>query len=248
MKLMDKVAVVTGAGRGIGRAVALDLSREGARVVVSDINFKSAEETSNIINAEGGTSIAVRADVSLRNEVRELFRKAVEAFGRVDILVNVAGIFSRTPFLELTEEEWDKVLNVNLKGVFLCCQEALPLMIKQRYGRIINIASLSGKRGGVTSGVNYSSSKAGVIALTRSIAKFAAPYNVIVNAVAPGLIDTDMVRQFPPEVREKQIKAIPLGRLGEPEEVAKLITFLASDDASYIVGETININGGLLMD
>ncbi|MEM2921450.1 MAG: SDR family NAD(P)-dependent oxidoreductase, partial [Candidatus Bathyarchaeia archaeon] len=221
MKLKGRVAIVTGAGKGIGKAVALTLSEEGATVIVSDIDEESMKNTASQIDSHGGEVVAIRADVSSKTDVKNLFEKVVERFGRVDILVNSAGIFSRTPILEMSEEEWDKVLDVNLKGTFFCCQEALPIMFKQKTGKIINIASLAGKRGGVTSGINYSSSKAGVMALTRSLAKFSAPHNVIVNAVAPGIIDTDMIKAYPPELKEKQIQDIPLKRLGTAEEVAK---------------------------
>lgn len=248
MKLRDRVAVVTGSGRGIGEAVALALSKEGACVVVSDIDAGSAQKTSDQINSMQGKSIAVRADVSSRSEVRDLFNKTIERFGRIDILVNNAGIFSRTPILEISEDQWDRVIDVNLKGTFLCCQEAVPVMLKQRYGRIVNMASLAGKRGGVTSGINYASSKGGVISLTRALAKQLAPHNILVNAIAAANIETEMLQAYEPEAREKQLREIPLGRYGRPEEVAKVVVFLVSDDAGYIVGETINVNGGVFMD
>ena len=248
MKLRDRVAVVTGSGRGIGEAVALALSKEGACVVVSDIDAGSAQKTSDQINSMQGKSMAVRADVSSRSEVRDLFNKTIERFGRIDILVNNAGIFSRTPILEISEDQWDRVIDVNLKGTFLCCQEAVPVMLKQRYGRIVNMASLAGKRGGVTSGINYASSKGGVISLTRALAKQLAPHNILVNAIAAANIETEMLQAYEPEARETQLREIPLGRYGRPEEVAKVVVFLVSDDAGYIVGETINVNGGVFMD
>jgi len=248
VKLRDRVAVVTGSGRGIGEAIALALSKEGACVVVSDIDAGSAQKTSDQINSMQGKSIAVRADVSSRSEVRDLFNKTIERFGRIDILVNNAGIFSRTPILEISEDQWDRVIDVNLKGTFLCCQEAVPVMLKQRYGRIVNMASLAGKRGGVTSGINYASSKGGVISLTRALAKQLAPHNILVNAIAAANIETEMLQAYEPEAREKQLREIPLGRYGRPEEVAKVVVFLVSDDAGYIVGETINVNGGVFMD
>jgi len=248
VKLRDRVAVVTGSGRGIGEAVALALSKEGACVVVSDIDAGSAQKTSDQINSMQGKSMAVRADVSSRSEVRDLFNKTIERFGRIDILVNNAGIFSRTPILEISEDQWDRVIDVNLKGTFLCCQEAVPVMLKQRYGRIVNMASLAGKRGGVTSGINYASSKGGVISLTRALAKQLAPHNILVNAIAAANIETEMLQAYEPEARETQLREIPLGRYGRPEEVAKVVVFLVSDDAGYIVGETINVNGGVFMD
>ena len=248
MKLIDRVAVVTGSGRGIGEATALALSKEGAYVVVSDIDARFAQKTSDQINSMQGKSIAVRADVSSRSEVKDLFNKTIERFGRIDILVNNAGIFSRTPILEISEDEWDRVIDVNLKGTFLCCQEAVPVMLKQRYGRIVNMASLAGKRGGVTSGIDYASSKGGVISFTRALAKHLAPHNILVNAIAAANIDTEILQAYEPEAREKQLREIPLGRFGRPEEVAKVVVFLVSDDAGYIAGETINVNGGVFMD
>jgi 3-oxoacyl-[acyl-carrier protein] reductase len=248
VKLTSRVAIVTGAGRGIGEAIALALSKEGARVAVSDVDVQLAKKTSDEITSQGGESLAVKADVSSRVEVKDLFKKTVERFGRVDILVNNAGIFSRTPILEISEDEWDKVVDVNLKGTFLCCQEVLPVMMKQKYGRIVNMASLAGKRGGVTSSVDYASSKGGVIALTRALAKFSAPHNILVNAIAAANIDTEMLQAYDPETREKQLRDIPLRRFGRPGEVAQAVVFLVSDDAGYIVGETININGGVFMD
>ncbi|WP_455367228.1 SDR family NAD(P)-dependent oxidoreductase [[Eubacterium] cellulosolvens] len=248
MKLENRIGIVTGAGKGIGREVALTLSDEGAQIVIADIDEENMKKTADLINSKGGKAITVRTNVAFKEDVKNLVKKTVENYNRIDILINCAGILSTTPFLEVTEQEWNKVLDVNLKGVLFCCQETLPIMLKQKSGKIVNIASLSAKRGGVTSGVDYCSSKAGVVALTRSLAKYAAPHNIIVNAVAPGIIDTEMIHIYPPGMREKQIRDIPLKRLGRPDEVAKVIAFLVSDDANYIVGETININGGLLMD
>jgi 3-oxoacyl-[acyl-carrier protein] reductase len=248
MKLRDRVAVVTGAGKGIGEATALELSKAGACVVASDIEASLAQKTSDRINSIQGKSIAIKADVSLASDVRDLFRKTVESFGRIDILVNNAGIYSRTPILDISEEAWDRVIDVNLKSTFLCCQQVIPVMLKQRRGWIVNMASLAGKRGGVTSGIDYASSKGGVISFTRALAKNLAPHNILVNAIAAANIDTEILQAYDPATREKQLREIPLGRFGRPEEVAKLVIFLVSDDASYIVGETINVNGGVFMD
>lgn len=248
MELRDRVAVVTGAGRGIGEVTALELSKAGACVVVSDIDARLAEKTSDRINSMQGKSIAVKADVSSASDVRDLFRKTVERFGRIDILVNNAGIYSRTPILDISEDAWDRVMNVNLKGTFLCCQQVIPVMLKQGCGWIVNMASLAGKRGGVTSGIDYASSKGGVISFTRALAKHLAPHKILVNAIAAANIDTEILQAYEPTAREKQLREIPLGRFGRPEDVAKVVVFLVSDDAGYIVGETINVNGGVLMD
>lgn len=248
MELRDRVAVVTGAGRGIGEVTALELSKAGACVVVSDIDARLAEKTSDRIDSMQGKSIAVKADVSSASDVRDLFRKTVERFGRIDILVNNAGIYSRTPILDISEDAWDRVIDVNLKGTFLCCQQVIPVMLKQGCGWIVNMASLAGKRGGVTSGIDYASSKGGVISFTRALAKHLAPRNILVNAIAAANIDTEILQAYEPTVREKQLREIPLGRFGRPEEIAKVVVFLVSDDAGYIVGETINVNGGVFMD
>ena len=248
MKLKGKAALVTGAGRGIGRAVALALAKEGADVMVNDVNLQSAEETADEARRIGSRALPIVADVSNRTEVVKMVEKTVETFGKIDILVNNAGIFSSVPLNEITEEEWDRMMDVNLKGVFLCSQAAMRFMKDQRSGKIVNIASLAGKVGGIFAGANYAASKAGVICLTKSLAKRLAPYGINVNAVAPAMIETDMIQDWPKEVKQSFLRQIPLGRFGKPEEVAETVLFLVSDGANYITGATIDVNGGLLMD
>ena len=248
MKLKNKVALVTGAGRGIGKATAIALAREGASVVVNDVDLQSAEETADEITAMGCKALPIKADVSDRTEVTKMVDTIIETFKRIDILVNNAGIFSSVSLDDITEDEWDKVIKVNLKGVFLCSQAVMKLMKKQRSGKIINISSLAAKVGGIFAGADYAASKAGVIALTKSLAKQLAPYDTNVNAVAPAVIETDMTKNWPKEVKEAFLKQIPLGRFGKPEEVAETVLFLVSDGANFITGATIDVNGGILMD
>jgi len=248
MRLDGKVAIVTGAGRGIGRAIALVLAREGADLVVNDVDSRSAEATANEIRAMGRHALSMVADVSDREEVIEIVEAAVKAFGKIDILVNNAGIFSSTPLEDITEESWDKIMKVNLKSVFLCSQAVMKFMKRQRSGKIVNIASLAGKVGGMVAGADYAASKAGVICLTKSLAKQLAPYGINVNAVAPAWIETDMMKDWPRETKEAVLRQIPLGRFGKPEEVAETVVFLVSDGAGFITGATIDINGGILMD
>ncbi|KKB39308.1 3-oxoacyl-[acyl-carrier-protein] reductase [Bacillus thermotolerans] len=247
MKLEGKTALVTGASRGIGRAVALELAREGARVIV---NYSGSEEKAKQvvedIKAIGREAIAVKCNVADSEEVADMFKQALEAFGKVDILVNNAGITRDNLLMRMKEEEWDAVINTNLKGVFLCTKTATRPMMKQRSGRIINIASVVGVSGNPGQ-ANYVAAKAGVIGLTKTTAKELAPRGITVNALAPGFITTDMTDALPEENKEALLSQIPLGRLGDPEDIAKAAAFLASDDAGYITGQTIHVNGGMVM-
>jgi len=248
MKLKGMVALVTGAGRGIGKATAILLAKEGADVVVNDVDLQSAKETADDIRAMGCEALPIKAHVSDKAQVCKMVDSIINAFEKIDILVNNAGIFSSVPLIDMTEDEWDKIMDVNLKGVFVCSQAVMKFMIRQRSGKIVNIASLAGKVGGLYAGAHYAASKAGVICLTKSLAKQLAQYNINVNAVAPALIETDMMKDWPKQVKETLLRQVPLGRFGTADEVAETVLFLVSDGANYITGATIDVNGGLLMD
>jgi 3-oxoacyl-[acyl-carrier protein] reductase len=245
MRLTEKVALVTGGGRGLGKAVCLTLAKEGAHIAIGDINLADAESVAGLVKQVGRKAVAVRVDVSRVNEVKALVAQTIETFGTIDILVNNAGIFHKGPVAEMSEEVWDKVLDVNLKGTFLCSREVLPTLKQKRAGKVISIASLAGEVGGILAGSNYAASKAGVICFTKSLAKELAPFGINVNCIAPGVIDTEMTQAFP---REDLKKSIPLGTLGEPQDVANGVLFFASEESKYITGETLNINGGIHMD
>lgn len=237
--------MVTGSSKGIGKAIAFELAKEGANLVINSRNQSEAEQVGHQIHDEMGVkTLALRTDVSNIEEVKTLMKKTVDYFGRIDILVNNAGIFEICPFLQISEDTWDKIININLKGTFLCSKLALPIMVKQKSGVIVNMSSMAAKTGGILPVAHYAASKAGIIALTKALAREFAPYGIRVNAVAPGVIKTKMAES---QAEEKR-KIIPLGNLGEPEDVAKTVSFLASDDASYITGEVIDVNGGLVMD
>lgn len=245
--LSGKVAIVTGAGRGIGRAVALQLVKNGAKVVV---NYRSSisqvEELLNEIKNSGGEAIAVQADISKEDEVKKLIEEAARLFGRIDILVNNAGITKDTLMMRMTEEDFMSVININLKGTFLCTKYASNVMLKQRSGRIINISSVVGITGNVGQ-VNYAASKAGVIGLTKAAARELAVRGITVNAVAPGFIETDMTQQLSDKIKEASIQGIPLKRFGKAEEIAGAVSFLASEAAGYITGQVIQVDGGMVM-
>lgn len=243
-----RVALVTGASRGIGRAIALAFAHSGIDVVVAyHQKRESAEAVAQAIRTLGRRSLAARVDIAGRDCVRQLVHLTKATFGRIDILVNNAGILQQKPFLEISEEDWDRMLDVNLKGSFLCSQEVFPVMQKQGTGRIINIASSGGQMGGPLA-VHYSASKAAIISLTKSLARIGAPFGILANCIAPGLIDTEMAKgEIHSEVGREKIGMIPLRRAGKVEEVAQLAVFLASDGAAYITGQTLNVNGGLYM-
>ncbi|HZT42692.1 MAG TPA: 3-oxoacyl-[acyl-carrier-protein] reductase [Chthonomonadaceae bacterium] len=247
MKLQDKVAVVTGAGRGIGRAIALKLAEEGAKVVVNySRSAEAAEQVVAQIRAQDREAIAVQADVADAAQVEALFTAARERFERIDLLVNNAGVTRDKLLLRMSEEDWDAVLDTNLKGAFLCARAVAPLFLKQKGGGIVNVGSVIGTVGGAGQ-ANYSASKAGLVGLTKSLAKELGSRNVRVNAVAPGFIETEMTEVLKPDYREAILRQIPLGRFGTVEDVARVVAFLCSEDAAYIQGQVISINGGLFM-
>jgi 3-oxoacyl-[acyl-carrier protein] reductase len=246
MRLKDKVALITGGAQGIGRDIALAFAREEADIVVGDVNMEKAVQTQQEIEALGRRCLALQLDVTNYAKVEEAINKILDKFTKVDILVNNAGITKDNLLLRMSEAEWDAVLNVNLKGVFNCTKAASRVMIKQRSGKIVNIASIIGIIGNAGQ-ANYSASKAGIIALTKTTAKELASRNINVNAVAPGFIQTDMTAKLPENVKQKMLEAIPLGRFGSPADVANLCLFLASEEASYINGQTIVVDGGMVM-
>jgi len=246
-KLDGKVAVVTGASRGIGRAIALYLAKEGAKVVV---NYSGSEQKAlqvvDEINSMGTKAIAVQANVSDVDSVANLMDTAIKEFGAIDILVNNAGITRDNLIMRMKEDEWDDVINTNLKGVFLCTKAVTRQMMKQRSGRIINISSIVGVMGNAGQ-ANYVAAKAGVIGLTKTTARELASRNILVNAIAPGFITTEMTDTLPEDIKNAMLSQIPLAKLGEPEDIAKAVLFLASDDASYMTGQTLHIDGGMYM-
>lgn len=246
MRLENKVALITGAAQGIGREIALKFAAEGADIVVGDINIEKAAETQADIEACGRKALALELDVTDYTKVTQGTNKILDKFGKVDILVNNAGITKDNLLLRMSDAEWDAVLNVNLKGTFNCIKAVSRLMIKQRSGKIINIASIIGIIGNPGQ-ANYSASKAGIIALTKTTAKELASRNINVNAIAPGFIQTDMTAKLPEELKLKMQEAIPLGKFGNPSDVAAVCVFLASEEASYITGQTIVVDGGMVM-
>jgi 3-oxoacyl-[acyl-carrier protein] reductase len=246
VSLTGQVAVVTGASRGIGRAIALKLSGEGAAVVVTATSVEGAQRTADEIVAAGGKALALKVDVSQASEVEGLFKECVAAFGRLDILVNNAGITKDGLILRMKEADWDAVIDVNLKGAFICTREAAKVMSKARYGRIVNVSSVVGEMGNPGQ-ANYCASKAGMIGLTKSVAKELARRNVTVNAVAPGFIETDMTHELNDKAKEALQEQIPMGRLGSSDDVASAVLFLVSAGGSYITGHVLSVNGGMYM-
>ena len=249
--LKGKVALVTGASSGIGRAAAQALATNGARVTINfHRNDMGAEAARLQITGSGGSAIVVQADVTRASEVQSLVEQTVAEFGPIDILVNNAGsLVERLKILELTEERWDEVIDLNLKSAFLCCQAVAGSMMERKTGTIVNVSSIAGRNGGALGSIHYSAAKGGLITFTKGLAKELAPFGVRVNAVSPGVIDTPYHEQFSsPEMMKTYAGMIPLGRVGTPPEVGKVICFLASDAASYLAGETIEINGGMFMD
>ena len=246
MELQNKVALVTGGAQGIGKTISEVLVRNGAHVVLGDVNLEGAQATAEAINNSGGSASAVKIDVSNPAEVKQVFDSIMKDKKPVDILINNAGITRDGLMIRMKEVDWDIVLNINLKGSFLCSQQAAKQMMKQKSGAIVNIASIVGVMGNFGQ-ANYSASKAGVIGLTKTLAREVASRGIRVNAVAPGFIDTEMTRVLDESVRQSLIEQIPMAKLGLPEDVARCVAFLVSDKSSYITGQVINVNGGMLM-
>jgi len=248
--LSGKVAIVTGGRRGIGRGIALSLAQAGADVVVSDISLEDCQKVVGEVEGLGRRGLAIKCDVTQKSEVDEMVKKTIEEFGKVDILVNNAGIVEFKPFLELTEEDWDKVLAVNLKGYFLCAQAAAREMVKKKWGRIINIASIaSGQVGiGYPQIAHYCASKGGIVALTEALALELSPLGINVNAIGPGVIETEMTKGMLSDEKTKQeiLARLPKGRVGQPKDIGTAVVFLASDEADYVTGATLFVDGGWL--
>lgn len=246
MLLENKVALITGAARGIGKAIALTLAGEGADIAVSDVNLEGAESTAKEIESLGRQTLISKADVSKIKEVNEMVDKILDKFGRIDILINNAGITADSLLIRMKEADWDKVIEINLKGAFSCLKAVAKPMMKARSGKIVNMASVIGLIGNVGQ-ANYAASKAGIIGLTKSLARELAPRGINVNAVAPGFIKTPMTERLSAEIKEEMCKRIPLNRFGAPEDVAKVVLFLVSDSSAYVTGQVINIDGGMVM-
>jgi len=246
MRLEGKVALITGGARGIGQAIAMTFAKEGADIVVADVNLEIAQKTASDIEGLGRKAMALAMDVTNYDIVEEGINKILDKMGKVDILVNNAGITKDNLILRMSQADWDAVINVNLKGTFNCIKAVSRPMIKQRSGRIISIASIIGLIGNPGQ-ANYAASKAGIIALTKTVAKELASRNINANAVAPGFIQTEMTAKLSDEIKKKMLEAIPLGKLGTPEDVAQVCLFLASPESSYITGQTITIDGGMVM-
>ncbi len=247
MQLKGKTAVITGSGRGIGKAIALKLAQMGANIVLNDIPASdTVDSTAEEFRREGYNVIVTKGDVRNENDVEAMFKAAMDAFGRVDILVNNAGITRDMLMIRMSEKDWDDVLDINLKGAFLCTRAAAKIMIRQKSGKIINISSVAGVMGNPGQ-ANYSASKAGLIGLTKTTAKELASRGITCNAVAPGIIKSNMTDVLPEKVKENYLKSIPLGRFGTPEDVADVVGFLASDASNYVTGQVIHIDGGLVM-
>jgi len=243
-----KVAIITGSGGGIGEVMANLFSSKGISTVVADIDIDKAEKVAQEINQINGNGIAVKVDVTNRKDVEMMVENTIKTFGRLDILINNAGIHYITPIEDVPDEEWNSILAVNVKGVYNCSKFVIPPMKKNRWGRIINISSSAGKTGGRLSSIHYAASKAAVIGMTKSFATHLAPYNITVNSVCPGGVNAGGFLDLPEEVRQKAIDTVPLRRFAEPIEIAQAALFLSSEEASYITGESLDVNGGTVMD
>jgi len=247
MKVKNKIAIVTGSGRGIGKSTVLELAKEGAKVVVSDIDIKECQNVCDEIKKIGSDAIAVKCDISKKSDVDAMIKKTMQKFQKIDILINNAGVVLTKPFVEMTEKDWDFVLDINLKGVFLCTNAVVKQMIKQKSGKIISVASTAGEVGFMNTSA-YCASKAGIINLTRELALELSPHNINVNAIAPGVIATKMTEDMLKDKKTKEVllASTPLGRVGQPEEIGKAVVFLASDDSNFITGHTLVVDGGWL--
>jgi NAD(P)-dependent dehydrogenase (short-subunit alcohol dehydrogenase family) len=246
--LSGKIAVVTGAGRGLGSAIAEVLADRGAHVILNDRTLEPAREAAESIRGQGGNASPIAFDVADATQVEDAFRQILRDHGRVDILINNAGIGDFVSFPEISSEKWDRMINIHLKGSFNCCQAVLAGMKAQKYGKIVNVSSVAGKRGDFIGNAHYTAAKAGIIGLTKSLALYAAPFGINVNAIAPGLVATELSDEMSSEMKATTISRIPAGRLGRPDEIARAAAFLVSEDASYIFGETLSVNGGSYMD
>ena len=246
VSLEGKIALVTGGARGIGREIALLFAKQGADMTLCDVDIEQAEQTAKEIKALGRECLVLKADVTDSGSVQVMVDKILDKFKKLDILINNAGITRDGLVFRMSEQDWDKVIAVNLKGTFLCTKIVSKVMLKQRFGRIVNLASIIGIMGNIGQ-ANYAASKAGIIGLTKSVAKELAPRGVCVNAIAPGFIRTEMTAKLSEDVRKRMLSVIPLGRFGEPKDVADLALFLSSESSSYITGQVIQIDGGMLM-
>lgn len=249
MRLKSKVAIVTGASRGIGKSIALEMAKEGAKVIVNYNNHEeSAIEVVEEIKKNEGIAIAIKADISKRNEVKHMIELAIKKFGDIHILVNNAGILQQKPFENITDKDWDQMFEVNMKGTFICSQECIPYMLKNNFGRIINISSIGGQWGGNLA-VHYSATKAGIISLTRSLSRIYSNQGINTNCIAPGLVLTEMsAKEMETKAGKEKLKNIPINRPATPQEIGRISVFLASEDGNYMTGQTLNANGGMLFN
>lgn len=247
MRLKDKTAIITGAGSGLGEAIARRFAAEGASLLLCDKNARAVQALSEELSTQAPGVLACEADVSDSGAVHEMAESCLRAFGKIDILINNAGISPKKAYLEYTEDDWDAVIDVNLKGEYLCARAVSEHMMARRYGRIVNLSSSAWRSGGFAGGIPYTSAKAGVIGLMRSLAKTLGPYGVTVNAIAPGPTATPLTDEWLPARQEEIVKQIPLGRVGRPLDVANAALFLASDEAEYITGICLDVNGGIAM-